>query len=103
MMARTTLNFAAALLAIGALSSGSVMAQQPADATPSAGASATHSDPIVQKRMEVRQANQKQRAANAKTNQQAREQRAKAQAQRNQSVQESRSRASAAMSASNPQ
>lgn len=105
-MSRTTLRFATALFVFGVATSGSAIAQQPAqpaDAAPSAAASATHSDPIVQKRMEVRDANRQQRAANAKTRQQAQQQQAKARAERNQSVQQSRARASAAMSASGAQ
>jgi hypothetical protein len=100
-MARTTLRFAAALIVFGVVTSGSAIAQQPA--APAAAASATHSDPIVQKRMEVREANRKQREANAKTRKQAQQQQAKARAERNQSVQQSRDRATAAMSASAPQ
>jgi hypothetical protein len=105
-MVRTTLRFSAALIVFGAVTSGSAIAQQPAtpaDAAPAVAASPTHSDPIVQKRMEVREANRKQRAANAKTREHARQQQAKAKAERDQSVQQSRARASAAMSASGPQ
>jgi hypothetical protein len=103
-MARTTLRFATALIALGVITSGSAIAQQPAaPAAGTAAASATHSDPIVQKRMEVREANRQQRAANAKTRKQAQQQQAKARAERNQSVQQSRDRATAAMSASAPQ
>jgi hypothetical protein len=104
-MARTTLRFATVLIAFGVVTSGSAIAQQPAAPAEGAAtaASATHSDPIVQKRMEVREANRKQRAANAKTRQHAREQQAKAKAERDQSVQQSRARATAAMSASTPQ
>jgi hypothetical protein len=98
MMARNTL--ATALVVFSVLASGSAMAQQPA--APDA-ASPTHSDPIVQKRAEVRAANNKQRAANAKTRQQANAQRAQAQAERDKSVQQSRARATAAMGASAPQ
>jgi hypothetical protein len=108
MMARTTLRIATALVVFGVFTSGSAIAQQPAapadaQAPAAAAASATHSDPIVQKRAEVRAANSKQRAANAKTRQQAREQRAKAKAERNKSVAQSRAHATAAMSASAPQ
>jgi hypothetical protein len=102
MMSRTTFRLATALVALGVLSSGATFAQQPAADAP-ATASATHSDPIVQKRMEVRSANQKQRAANAKTRQQAKQQQAQARAERNKSVSQSRARATAEMSASAPQ
>jgi hypothetical protein len=103
MMARNTFSLATALVVFGALTSGAAIAQQQPAADAPAMASATHSDPIVQKRMEVRSANQKQRAANAKTREHARQQRAQAQAERNKSVSQSRARASAAMSASAPQ
>lgn len=103
-MSRTTPKIATALIATGLLACAPAIAQQPADQTPPPAAeNPTHNDPIVQKRMEVREANRKQREANAKINKHAREQRAKTQAARNQSVQQSRSRASAAMSASEPQ
>lgn len=102
MMARTTFKLAAALVVFGVLTSGAAIAQQPAADAP-AMASATHSDPIVQKRMEVRSANQKQRAANAKTRQHAKQQQAQAKAERDKSVSQSRARATAAMSASAPQ
>lgn len=59
-MASTTRKFASTLVVFGALVSGSTIAQvlvQPATATPpAAGAGESHSDPIVQKRMEVREA-----------------------------------------------
>jgi hypothetical protein len=106
MMARTTLRFASALVVFGALVSGSAMAQQPAQPAatpPAAGASATHSDPIVQKRMEVRAANQKQRAQNAQARAKMKESQRQARNERNQSVQQSRQHATAAMSASAPQ
>lgn len=103
MMVRTTFRLATAVVVFGIVTSGAAIAQQPAAADAPAMASATHSDPIVQKRMEVRSANQTQRAANAKTRQQANEQQAKARAERNQSVSQSRARATAAMSASAPQ
>jgi hypothetical protein len=103
-MARTTLRFASALIVFGVVTSGSAIAQQPAaPAEGMAAASATHSDPIVQKRMEVREANRKQREANAKIRQHAKEQQAKVNAERDQSVQQSRARATAAMGASSPQ
>lgn len=100
-MVHIVVRIATASIAIGLLTSGSAYAQQAADAPPAA--SATHHDPIVQKRSEVRDANRQRREANAKINQHAREQRAQTRAERNKSVQESRSRASAAMSASEPQ
>ena len=102
-MARTTLRFASALIVFGVVTSGSAIAQQPAAPAEGMAASATHSDPIVQKRMEVREANRKQREANAKIRQHAKEQQAKVNAERNQSVQQSRARATAAMGASGPQ
>ncbi|NKJ48362.1 hypothetical protein CIC12_16755 [Burkholderia sp. SG-MS1] len=102
-MARTTLRFATALIVFGVVTSGSAIAQQPAAPAEGVAASATHSDPIVQKRMEVREANRKQREANAKTRKQAQQQQAQARAERNQSVQQSRDRATAAISASAPQ
>ncbi|NML35398.1 hypothetical protein HHL14_31830 [Paraburkholderia sp. G-4-1-8] len=107
-MARTTLGIASALVVFSVLASGSAFAQQPpaqpdAAPAPAAGGNTTHSDPIVQKRMEVRQANQKQRAANSQARSKMRAQKREASNTRNQSVQESRQRATATMSASAPQ
>ena len=59
----------------------------------------THSDPIVQKRMEVREANRQQRARTAEARQTFQQEAREARAERNQSAQDSRARAQAAINA----
>lgn len=93
----------AVLVSLGALDSGVANAQQPAaspDMASPAAAGATHHDPIVQKRSEVRAANRKQRQQTSQARSQFREQSRQARNQRNQSVSESRQRATNALAAS---
>ena len=60
-------------------------------------ATVTHNDPIVQKRMEIREANREQRARTAEARQTFQQEAREARAERNQSAQESRARAQAAL------
>ncbi|WP_322042186.1 hypothetical protein [Paraburkholderia sp. J67] len=101
MMKSKTRITAVVLVVIGAMIAGSVMAQQiapPASQQPPA-ATATHSDPIVQKRMEIRDANREQRAKNAEAKKAYKSDVKQAKSERNQSAQESRARAQESLNA----
>jgi hypothetical protein len=85
---------------IGVMTAGSAFAQQAitsAAAEPATAAAEPHHDPIVQKRMEVRKANQQQRARNSEARQAFRAEAREARNERNQAAQESRARASEAL------
>ncbi|WP_233806923.1 hypothetical protein [Paraburkholderia sp. HP33-1] len=104
-MSRLTNGIAATFVAFGLLTSGAAFAEQPATAAPqvaeAASAPATvHNDPIVQKRMEIREANREQRAQRAEARKVFRAEAREARQQRNESVSESRNRASAALAES---
>ncbi|WP_321892502.1 hypothetical protein [Paraburkholderia tropica] len=95
---------AVVLAVVGAMIAGSVLAQQPAPANPSQPAppaAATHNDPIVQKRMEIREANREQRAKKSEAKKVYRNEAKQARSERNQSAQESRARAQNALNAPN--
>jgi hypothetical protein len=109
MNARTR-TVAVVAIVIGALFAGQVFAQANAQTSAQATAPAakesqpaattpTHSDPIVQKRMEIRAANQQQRARTAEARQQFNQEAQQARTERNQSAQDSRARAQAALNA----
>jgi hypothetical protein len=87
------------LVSLGAFGAGAANAQQPA-MPDAASPAATHHDPIVQKRSEVREANRQRSAQTSEARRQARQQSREARTQRNQSVQESRQRATKALAAS---
>jgi len=93
--------FAALLVAASLLAAGPVMAQQPATVPEKAPATTTHNDPIVQKRMEVRKANQAHRANRAEAKQSFRNEVRQSKAERNAAVQESRARAQEALNKAN--
>ncbi|MCC8403260.1 hypothetical protein LJ655_15410 [Paraburkholderia sp. MMS20-SJTN17] len=104
-MSRLTKGIAATFVAFGLLTSGAAFAEQPANAAPqvaeAASAPATvHSDPIVQKRMEIREANREERAKRAEARKTFRAEAREARQQRNASVSESRDRARAALAES---
>ncbi|EEA04640.1 conserved hypothetical signal peptide protein [Burkholderia sp. H160] len=105
-MSRLTNRIAATFLSLGLLTSGAAFAaEQPAAAAPQVAEAATapatvHSDPIVQKRMEVREANREQRAQRAEARKAFRAEAREARQQRNESVSESRDRARAALAES---
>lgn len=85
---------------IGLMTAGSAFAQQAVTSAAAASpttVTTTHSDPIVQKRMEVRAANQQQRERTAQARQQFRAEARDARAERNASARESRARASQAL------
>lgn len=99
-MNRLVQQIATMFAVIGVMTAGSAFAQQAvtsAAAEPAKTAAATHSDPIVQKRMEVRAANQQQRARTAEARQAFRAEARDARAERNQAAQESRARATEAV------
>ncbi|CAG9232313.1 conserved exported hypothetical protein [Paraburkholderia tropica] len=92
---------AVVLAVVGAMIAGSVMAQQPAPANPEqAQAAATHNDPIVQKRMEIRDANREQRSKNADAKKAYKSEVKQARGERNQAAQESHARAQDALNTS---
>jgi hypothetical protein len=102
-MNRLVTQIATMFAVIGVMTAGSAFAQQAvasAAAEPAHTATATHSDPIVQKRMEVREANQKQRARTAEARKNFRAEARDARSERNQSAQESRARATQALQTS---
>jgi hypothetical protein len=88
-------------IVISAIFAGQVFAQASAPAAKEAQptTTATHSDPIVQKRMEIRDANRQQRARTAEARQTFNQEAQEARAERNQSAQDSRARAQAALNA----
>lgn len=77
------------LVAAGLLAAGPLMAQTPAASAPAE----THNDPIVQKRMEVREANQAHRANRAEARRNFRKDVGQSRSERNAAVQDSRARA----------
>jgi hypothetical protein len=88
-------------IVVSALVAGQVFAQTSAPA-PTQGQPATtvtHNDPIVQKRMEIRDANRQQRARTAEARQTFNQEAQQARAERNESAQDSRARAQAALNA----
>jgi hypothetical protein len=97
----TASTFGALAMVIGLLAAGPAMAQQPAAATEQSPVTTTHSDPIVQKRMEVRKANQTHRANRAEARKVQRSEVSQSRAERNQAVQESRARATEAINQAN--
>jgi hypothetical protein len=98
----TASTFGALAIVVGLLAAGPAIAQQPAAVTEQSPATTTqHSDPIVQKRMEVRQANQTHRANRAEARQVQRSEVSQSRAERNQSVQEARARATEAINPAN--
>ena len=83
---------------VGVMTAGSAFATQAvASAAAEPAQAATHHDPIVQKRMEVRAANQQQRARTAEARETFRAESRDARSERNQSAQESRARATHAL------
>lgn len=96
-----TRTVAAVAIVISALFAGQVFAQTaaPAGKEGQPAATVTHHDPIVQKRMEVREANRQQRARTAEARQTFKQEARDARAERNQSAQDSRARAQAALDA----
>jgi len=99
-MNRLVQQIATMFAVVGVMTAGSAFAQQAitsAAAGPETGATATHSDPIVQKRMEVREANRQQRARTSEARQSFRAEARQARGERNQSAQESRARAADAL------
>lgn len=81
------------LVMTGALATSSVMAQQPGDSRDEHPAPAMHSDPIVQNRMEVREANRKHRERKTAARRNYREDVHQSRGERDQAAQESRVRA----------
>lgn len=81
------------LFMTGALATSSAMAQQHDESRDQAPAPAMHSDPIVQKRMEVRDANRKHRERKAAARKHYREDVRQSRDERDQATQESRARA----------
>jgi hypothetical protein len=88
---------AVVLIVIGAMIAGSVMAQQVVPAATPSTATTTHSDPIVQKRMEIREANREQRAKKSEAKKAYKSDVQQARSERNQSAQDSRARAQEAL------
>jgi len=79
---------------VGMMTAGAAFAEQAMNA-----AAQPHSDPIVQKRMQVREANREQRARTAEARQNFRAEARDARNERNQTVQEARSNAAGAIDA----
>ncbi|MEM5448728.1 MULTISPECIES: hypothetical protein [Paraburkholderia] len=96
-----TRTVAVVAIVASALFAGQVFAQTPAPASQEGqpATTVTHNDPIVQKRMEVREANRQQRARTAEARQTFKQEARDARAERNQSAQDSRARAQAALDA----
>jgi hypothetical protein len=88
-------------MVVGMLTAVPAMAQQSAVVSEHSTATITHNDPIVQKRMEVREANREHRANRAEARQTFRGEVSESRAERNQSVQDSRARAQEALNAAN--
>jgi hypothetical protein len=88
---------------IGVMTAGSAFAQEAitsAAAQPATAAAAPRNDPIVQKRMEVREANQQQRARTSEARQAFRAEAREARNERNDAARESRARATEALQTS---
>jgi hypothetical protein len=100
MKARTR-TVAVVAIVVGALFAGQVFAQTSAPAVKEGQPSTTvtHNDPIVQKRMEIREANRQQRARTAEARKTFNQEAQQARSERNQSAQDSRARAQAALDA----
>ncbi|WP_353190789.1 hypothetical protein [Pandoraea pnomenusa] len=78
-----------------------VLAQTPAPAPEAPAAAATHSDPIVQKRMEVREQNRQHRANRAQAKKKQQQATQQSRDERNRANAESRQRATDAMKPQN--
>ncbi|WP_233872091.1 hypothetical protein [Paraburkholderia adhaesiva] len=95
------IKLSALVFTLGLLAAGPVMAQPSAVAPEQSPATTTHNDPIVQKRMEVRAANQQHRANRSEARSVQRAEVRESRAERNQSVQEARGRATEAINSAN--
>ena len=102
-MNRVVNQIATMFAVVGMMTAGAAFAQQAVTAAAEpATAAATHNEPIVQKRMEVRQANREQRARTAEARQNFRAEARNARSERNQTVQEARANAATAFDAQQP-
>jgi len=95
-MNRLAQQIATTFAIVGLMAASSAFAQQAVTAAAESAGQQTHSDPLVQKRQEVRDANRQQRQRRSEARQNFRAEAREARAERNESAQQSRERASAA-------